>query len=219
LASSERKNRLFVTRAFFGALAYPPDETTTIDQAEFVFFGYPQYVDVLQLTEDGQRLEWLEGANILPEGEDCALFWADGKSSFRVSESASAHLTEFSFFAFPEVRLSPSADTLFGSTRGLEAKTKGYVASWPLLPSGRLALPEKDASHRLQTRTSGGWANAIAVCPTVGLDGAVFLTLTDSEEGFVQILGFGKEGGFNVLDEIKLASKDEHVGASVAVWL
>ena len=40
-----------------------------------------QYVDVLQLSEDGQRLEWLEGVNILPEDVDCNLFWADGEQA------------------------------------------------------------------------------------------------------------------------------------------
>lgn len=39
---------------------------------------HSSYVDVLELTEDGQRLEWLEGVDILPEGGDCHLFWADG---------------------------------------------------------------------------------------------------------------------------------------------
>lgn len=39
---------------------------------------HSSYVDVLELSEDGQRLEWLEGVDILPEGGDCHLFWADG---------------------------------------------------------------------------------------------------------------------------------------------
>lgn len=125
-------------------------------------------------------------------------------------------------FDVAEVRLSPSADTLFGSTRGLEAKTKGYVAAWALRPDGRLVNPDPEqCMHRMQTRTSGGWANAIAVCPTLGgkdLDQA-YLTLTDSEEGFIQVLGFTREHGFKVLDEVKLGGEDEQVGASVAVWL
>lgn len=115
--------------------------------------------------------------------------------------------------------MSPSADTLFGSTRGLEAKTKGYVTAWPLNSDGRLTHPDKDAIHRLETRTSGGWANAIAVCPTTGPEGQVYLTLTDSEEGFIQILSYSAEDGFRVVDEVKLSTDTEHNGASVAVWL
>jgi hypothetical protein len=117
------------------------------------------------------------------------------------------------------VRLSPNADTLFGSTRGLEAKTKGYVAAWDLLPNGRLAKSNEDAKHRIETRTSGGWANAIAACPSLGPQGEVFLSLTDSEEGFIQILSYTKAGGFKVADEVKLGSDSEQIGASVAVWL
>ena len=111
------------------------------------------------------------------------------------------------------------ADVLFGSTRGLEANTKGYVAAWPLTADGRLLSPDQDALHRLETRTSGGWANAIAVCPDVGPNGEIYLTLTDSEEGFIQILRYDARNGFQVIDEVKVGSADEHVGASVAVWL
>ena len=123
--------------------------------------------------------------------------------------------------ATAEVRLSPSADILFGSTRGLEAETRGYVTAWALNADGRLADPhaEQNALHRFETRTSGGWANAIAVCPILGPDGEVYLTLTDSEEGFIQILCFTREDGFKVVDEVKLGDSKEKVGASVAVWL
>lgn len=177
---------------------------------------HSSYVDVLELSEDGQRLEWLEGGNILPEGGDCHLFWADGRfSSFGL---VAITLLRKSFL-YAEVRLSPNADTLFGSTRGLEAHTKGYVTAWDLLPNGRLARPNQDAKHRFQTRTSGGWANAIAACPTLGPNGEVFLTLTDSEEGFLQVLSYSKQDGFKVVDEVRLGSKEQHVGASIAVWL
>jgi hypothetical protein len=117
--------------------------------------------------------------------------------------------------------LSPFADILFGSTRGLEPETKGYVAAWALSPDGRLAdsQAEQNALHRFETRTSGGWANAIAVCPTLGKNGEVYLTLTDSEEGFIQVLSFTRETGFKVVDEVKLGTAEEKVGASVAVWL
>lgn len=115
--------------------------------------------------------------------------------------------------------MSPNADTLFGSTRGLEAHTKGFVTAWDLLPNGRLARPNQDAKHRFETRTSGGWANAIATCPTLGPNGEVYLTLTDSEEGFLQVLSYSKQDGFKVVDEVRLGSEKEQVGASIAVWL
>lgn len=180
---------------------------------------HSSYVDVLELSDDGQRLEWLEGVDILPEGGDCHLFWADGALT-QSSAPFCLYRTDESFPSrYVEVRLSPNADTLFGSTRGLEAHTKGYVTAWDLLPNGRLARPNQDAKHRFQTRTSGGWANAIAACPRLGPNGEVFLTLTDSEEGFLQVLSYSKQNGFKVADEVRLGSEKEHVGASIAVWL
>lgn len=159
---------------------------------------HSSYVDVLRLTDDA-KLEWLEGGFILPPGDDCKKYWAD------------------------EVRLSPAADVVFGSVRGLEAHTNGYVTAWRLNPDGRLADPvgadKGDATHRFKTRTSGGWANAIAVCPNLGPRGEVFLSLTDSEEGFIQVLSYTAEDGFKVVDEVRVGSKEEQVGASVAVWL
>ena len=93
------------------------------------------------------------------------------------------------------------------------------MTAWSINAEGRLLEPEQNALHRFETRTSGGWANAIAVCPTVGPSGEIYLSLADSEEGFLQILGFTKEAGFRVIDEVKLGSEAEKVGASVALWL
>ena len=45
-----------------------------------------QYVDVLQLSQDGVKLEWLEGVNILPPEGDCNLFWADGELGYEMLE-------------------------------------------------------------------------------------------------------------------------------------
>lgn len=84
--------------------------------------------------------------------------------------------------------------------------------------------------HRWQTPTSGGWANAISVCPTVGSKGEVWISLTDSEEGWVWMLQWTKVGGFAVVGSVnlnelkdqeeKVQKKDgqEVVGASVTVW-
>lgn len=158
-----------------------------------------QYIDVLQLSANGNALEWIEGVSILPDGGDCSQYWAD------------------------EVRLSPTAEFLFGSTRGLDPCTKGYVTAWGLGPDGQLSEKQvtgRDTSlHRLETRTSGGWANAIAVCPHLGPSGEVYLTLTDSEVGFVQVLAYGRDTGFVVLDEIGLGTDSKHIGASVTIWL
>lgn len=150
------------------------------------------FVDVLRLSDDDQSLEWVEGGNIMPEGEDMHDYWAD------------------------EVRLSPLADVVFGSTRGLKEGKRGWIAAWRLRPDGTLAEGDKVA-HRFETRTSGGWANAIAVCPNLGKNGEVYLTLTDSEACSISMLSYTNETGFTVLDELKL-NDDEH-GAAVAVWL
>ena len=157
-----------------------------------------QYIDVLQLSPSGGTLEWIEGVNILPEGSDCNLYWAD------------------------EVRLSPGADVLFGSTRGLDGDTKGYIAAWHLEVNGQFTKAGERSEtclHRLETQTSGGWANAIAVCPELGPRGEVYLSLTDSAEGSVEILAYHRDIGFRVVDELKLGATTENGGASVTVWL
>lgn len=142
---------------------------------------------------------WVQGVNILPDGGDCSQYWAD------------------------EVRLSPTAEFLFGSTRGLDPGTNGYVTAWRLDPDGQLSEKQvtgKDISlHRLETRTSGGWANAIAVCPNLGPQGEVYLTLTDSQVGSVQVLAYGRDTGFIVLDELSLGTASNKIDASVAIWL
>lgn len=154
---------------------------------------HSSYVDAFRLTDDGNALEFIEGGFILPDGDSADKYWAD------------------------EVRLSPFADVVFGSVRGLEANTPGFVTAWNLRPDG--TFENVNAAHRFQTRTSGGWANAIAVCPNIGPKGEVFMTLTDSEEGFVQMLSYTKEKGFEVVDEVKVSTEQEHVGAATTVWL
>lgn len=182
-----------------GLVIYSLQEHSSVSSKYQVMGLIIQHIDVLNLTDKKDALVWLEGVNILPDGMDCGQYWAD------------------------EVRLSPTADILFGSTRGLQPHTKGYVTAWALSPDGRLSTEQtadRDTSlHRLETRTSGGWANAIAVCPDLGPGGQVYLMLTDSEEGFVQVLAYSRQTGFAVLDEVRLRSESEPVGASVTVWL
>jgi hypothetical protein len=47
----------------------------------------------------------------------------------------------------------------------------------------------------------------------------VFLTLTDSEDGTLQVLGYLPDEGFKVVDEVKVGTGGDEHGASVAVWL
>ncbi|KAJ9122782.1 hypothetical protein QFC24_004213 [Naganishia onofrii] len=140
-----------------------------------------------------------------------------------------------------EVRTSPAGDVLFASTRGLKPTEKGYIIALPLdLTTGLISgNPHVNASsgnaehtplHRWQTPTSGGWANAIAVCPIVGPKGQVWISLTDSEEGWVWMLQWTLPGGFEVLGSVNLNENEdvwqkddkrkgeEVVGASVTVW-
>jgi hypothetical protein len=169
--------------------------------------------------------------NILPPDADSKLYWADGKSPSTLYLPKSDRITA-------EVRTSPIGDVLFASTRGLEPTEKGYLIAVPLdfrtgyitgtpfTPQGK-TIEEYPVLHRWQTPTSGGWANAISVCPKYGRKGEVFLCLTDSEQGWVWALewtrreGFGIVGGVN-LNRIEGIDKDEgttgDIGASVAVW-
>lgn len=171
-------------------------------------------------------LVWKQGVNILPPGADCTLYWADGRSLI-LPASIPKHL----LFVHVEVRTSPSGDVLFASTRGLEPTEKGYVIAVPLDPNTGYMIPHPTSSegttveptHRWQAPTSGGWANAISVCPVVGLRREVFLCLTDSEQGWVWILCWTREEGFAVVGSVNLndvgAEGERDIGASVAVWL
>ncbi|CAK9781637.1 alpha/beta-hydrolase [Cutaneotrichosporon oleaginosum] len=153
---------------------------------------HSSYVDAFRLTDDA-TLEFIEGGCIIPDPKDCDKFWAD------------------------EVRLSPLADVLFGSTRGLKEGTRGFVTAWNLRPDGTFVTTEP--TYRFETKTSGGWANAIAVCPNQGRNGEVFMTLTDSEVGFVQILMYTSDKGFEIVDEVKISTEKEHIMPATTVWL
>jgi hypothetical protein len=130
--------------------------------------------------------------------------------------------------ACSEVRLDPSNRTLFGSTRGLTPEQPGYVTAFALDESGLIVgtlsgqHPEEYLpSHIYTTPTSGGWANAINPCPIKGPQGRTWLTLTDSEEGFVQVLAYSETGGFVKSDRWDLPKDAEGrvIGASVTAWL
>ncbi|KAJ9111210.1 hypothetical protein QFC22_006585 [Naganishia vaughanmartiniae] len=98
-----------------------------------------------------------------------------------------------------KVRTSPAGDVLFASTRGLEPSQKGYIisvaldpmteyiAGTPTVADPRSGMEECLPLHRWQTPTSGGWANALSVCPTTGRHNGseVYMSLTDSGQRWV----------------------------------
>ena len=159
-------------------------------------------VDVFSVTgEGGTTLEHVQGVKIIPQEKDAGEFWAD------------------------EVRLSTGPDKkrprfLYASTRGLKAETKGYVAVFGLREDGMLA--EERAICIWETPTSGGLANAIEPAPwREGQDeGMEYLAMTDSEEGWVFVLGFD---GRKIEEVARLnlgkTEEGEVVGVATAVWL
>lgn len=156
-------------------------------------------VDAFRVAADGVTLEHMHGFTILPGGKACEDFWAD------------------------EVRLSNTSKDasrprwLYASTRGLQPGTKGYVAAYELGPEGHISGPAVDI---YETRTSGGLANAIEPAPgPISDTGEEFIAMTDSEQGFVVILGFdGRK--FREVASTKLERENGEVAqAATAVWL
>lgn len=159
-------------------------------------------VDAFRIAEDGVTLEHVHGYTILPDGKKAEDFWAD------------------------EVRLSNNSYTpgagqpryLYASTRGLQPEIKGYVAVYVLDDDGAIAGP---AVEIFETTTSGGLANAIEPAPgsVSGAGGEEFIAITDSEQGYVSILGF--DG--NKLREVAVTKLELENGevapAATAVWL
>ncbi|KAK4700718.1 carboxy-cis,cis-muconate cyclase, partial [Phenoliferia sp. Uapishka_3] len=148
-------------------------------------------VDAFEVLE-GQKLAWKQGVKIIPADMSPKSFWAD------------------------EVRVSPGQEYLYASTRGLEPSEKGWVAVFPLLPSGQIAAEEPVALW--ETPTSGGWANAVEPSPLSTLkdgSGIDYITLTDSDEGLVLVLSWdGRE-----IKEVARTKLDGGAGAATAVWL
>lgn len=156
-------------------------------------------VDAFRVAADGVTLEHMHGFDILPEGKRCEDFWADEVRLSNTSKDASR----------PRY--------LYASTRGLQPGTKGYVAAYELGPDGDIAGPAVDI---FETRTSGGLANAIEPAPGPMSDtGDEFIALTDSEQGFVVILGFDGTK-FREVAATKLEREGGEVAqAATAVWL
>lgn len=166
-------------------------------------------VDAFAVAEDGVTLRFLSGETILPAGKAAEDFWAD---EVRTSN-------RFSVAGDGEWR----PRYLFASTRGLDVKTKGYVAAYELDASGAILGPALDI---YETRTSGGLANAVEPAPaalyeTLGAEAAEeeYVALTDSAEGWVVVLGWDGTR-FREVSAVQLKEADGAVvGAATAVWL
>ncbi|PSS00968.1 hypothetical protein BD289DRAFT_285257 [Coniella lustricola] len=157
-------------------------------------------------------LSHMSGASIIPPSAMPKDFWAD------------------------EVRTSTiGADEgrrprwLYASTRGLQPETKGYVAAYAL--DGNGALESSKAAAIYETRMSGGLANAIEPAPRevyqrLGLldnsDNEIeeYIALTDSEQGWVTILGWNGKA-FREVAATRLGARDDDsvVQAATAVWV
>jgi len=154
-------------------------------------------VDAFSLAVNGTIEHHLSGVKIIPEDKDPKDYWAD------------------------EVRLSRTSSPpkyLYASTRGLEKRTKGYVAVFRLDDKGQI---DGEVLDMYETETSGGLANAVEPAPNGG-DGVEYIALTDSEEGFVFVLSFHEtEGRLKEVARVKLGENDEGkvIGAATAIWL
>ncbi len=157
-------------------------------------------IDVFSIASDGVTLDHVSGVKIISEDKDPKHYWAD---EGRLSTSTAGQ---------------GQPKYLYASTRGLNADTKGYVAVFALDDAGRIANHEP--IDLFETETSGGWANAVEPAPRKAGAGHVeYFALTDSEKGWVFVLGFDgtkiRETG-----RVRLDSGDEKVaGAATAVWL
>jgi carboxy-cis,cis-muconate cyclase len=172
-------------------------------------------VDVFEITTN--KLVWVQGVSILPKGSQDMLFFFFFLCVVSLPSLLTARLLadiSAKLFWADEVRISPSKEYMFASTRGLEPSTKGYVSAFRLEPSGLLAEP-LEPLDLWQTPTSGGWANAIEPAPFRGPKGEDLLALTDSEKGFVSVLSWdGKR-----FDEVSRAELPDGAGAATVQWL
>lgn len=157
-------------------------------------------VDAFDVADDGVTLRHKQGVKIIPASKDAKNYWAD------------------------EVRLSGTAPGdgpkyLYASTRGLRAETKGYVAVFAIDEHG--SITSDHAIDVWETPTSGGIANAIEPAPwRKEHEGVEYLAMTDSEEGWVFVLGFDGAKVSEVA-RLNLGKTDDGdiVQAATAVWL
>lgn len=160
-------------------------------------------VDLFDVAEDGVTLTHVQGVKVIPADKDCRDYWAD---EVRVS-------------TLPVRSKGAGPQYLYASTRGLRRETKGYVAVYALEEDG--ALSSTDAVCIWETPTSGGIANAIEPAPwRREFDGAEYLAMTDSEEGWVFLLAFdGKAVREVARVNLGKTGKGEVVQAATAIWI
>lgn len=182
---------------------------------------------------DDAALRHLGGETILPADRSAGDFWADEvRTSNLFSVPGADDDDDDDEQEGPAAPRAPRAPRyLYASTRGLESGTKGYVAAYELDAEGRIAGP---ALEIYETRTSGGLANAVEPAPRalyakLGSGGGrgedeekekeEYIALTDSEEGWVVILGWDGRR-FREVAAVQLKGEDGAVaGAATAVWL
>ena len=155
-------------------------------------------VDAFSIDGDGVTLTHMSGVKIIPTDKDAKDFWAD------------------------EVRLSrtfmdgDSPRYLYASNRGLEPDTMGYVAVFKLDKHGKIDPEPLDI---YETATCGGIANAVEPAPASMDENVEYLALTDSQEGWVFVLGFDGQR-VSELARLKLVEQGvDIVKAATAVWL
>mgnify|MGYP001590328491 FL=1 len=117
-----------------------------------------------------------------------------------------------------EVRVSPSKQYLYASTRGLDTAERGWVAVFGLLSSGLIASETPLALW--ETPTCGGWANAVEPAPRPlstldGAEGVDYIALTDSEKGLVLVLSWDGKA----VEEVARVRLEGGAAAATAVWL
>lgn len=169
-------------------------------------------------------LTWMSGVHIIPAGEDAARYWADEVRLSTAAPGAYAHA-----HVHGQADGAAAPRWLYASTRGLARETRGWIAVVELDAAGGFVGGEARCLYR--TRTSGGIANAVQPAPQGGVGGpgagagmgrwVDVLALTDSEEGWVCVLGWDGEKVQEVA-EMRLeagGTGDEVVKAATAVWL
>lgn len=154
-------------------------------------------VDVLSIGADGTTLEFVQGVKIIPEDKDAKFYWADEVRVSRPVEGAPKYL--------------------YASTRGLDKACKGYVAAFRLNEDGTI---DGEAIEMFETATSGGIANAIEPAPNSDdAAGIEYMTLTDSDEGWVFVLGFDGKSFYEAARTRLLGEDEKALAGATAVWL
>ncbi|KAF3769624.1 putative isomerase YbhE [Cryphonectria parasitica EP155] len=165
-------------------------------------------------------LKHLGGETIMSAGCSAEDFWADEVRTSNLPPATSLRLGR----SEDGGAAAAAPRWLYASTRGLRPETKGYVAAYELDAEGMILGP---ARCIFETRTSGGLANAVEPAPRAlyetlsrsgGGEEEEYIALTDSEEGWVTILGWNGKA-FREVAATRLGGDGGVVQAATAVWL